>query len=148
MKRTIDLTELDALVGQELFVSDWMVLDQARINDFAATTGDHQWVHVDVERANREIGGAIAHGFLTLSMIPLLIESSMELTGVTSGLNLGADKLRFINPVVAGDRIRATYTLLEAEQRDHGKRLRAKIVVEIEGKEKPALVVELLSSFK
>jgi acyl dehydratase len=142
--RKVSLDEVSGLVGQDVGVSDWVEVDQGRVNGFAEVTGDHQWIHVDVERATREIGGPIAHGFLTLSLIPYLSEGLLEVTGVSRGINYGADKIRFITPVRVGKRIRARQKLLGAEPKAGGLQLRNEFTIEIEGEDKPACVAEML----
>ena len=92
--REVAYADLPGLIGEEMGVSDWVVVDQNRVNLFADATGDHQWIHIDVERANREMGGPIAHGYLTLSLIPFLGAGIMRVTGVTRGINYGSDKVR------------------------------------------------------
>ena len=133
---------------RELGVSEWVALDQDRIDAFAACTGDRQWIHVDVERARREspFGGPIAHGYLTLSLVAAMV---MELgaipTDAVTGLNYGLDKVRFIAPVKAGSRVRARAKLRAAEpQGDARMLLRLDCTLEIEGETKPALIAELL----
>jgi acyl dehydratase len=136
-------------VGQEIGVSDWVTIDQERINQFADCTGDHQWIHVDVERAKREspFGATIAHGYLTLSLLPMLQFSIGGIpSGVKQALNYGMDKLRFIAPVKAGARIRDHATLIAAEDKGGGRMLTTtRHTVEIEGEEKPALVADTLA---
>jgi acyl dehydratase len=143
------LATIKEFVGRELGVSEWITVDQARIDEFAACTGDHQWIHVDVERARREspFGTTIAHGYLTLSLLPAMQFSVGTLPGgVKAGLNYGADKVRFINPVKAGARIRDRITLVAAEDRGNGRVLvTSRHTVEIEGEEKPALVADTLA---
>jgi acyl dehydratase len=143
------LATITEFVGRELGVSDWITVDQERINQFADCTGDHQWIHVDVERARREspFGTTIAHGYLTLSLLPAMQFSVGTLpSGVKAGLNYGADKVRFINPVKAGARIRDRITLMGAEDRGNGRVLvTSRHTVEIEGEEKPALVADTLA---
>jgi len=108
----VDFKDLPGLVGQEVGVSDWLLVDQDRVNKFADATGDHQWIHVDVERATREIGGPIAHGYLTLSLIPFLGQGMLPVKGVTRGINYGSDKVRFTNMV------RADQLLAQAHEAD------------------------------
>ena len=131
------LATIGDFVGKELGVSDWITVDQQRINEFAACTGDHQWIHVDVERAEREspFGTTIAHGYLTLSLLPVMQMSVGTLSqGVTAALNYGADRVRFITPVKAGARIRDHITLIAAEEKGGGRvLLTARHTVEIEG---------------
>jgi acyl dehydratase len=143
----IDLAELPTFVGQELGVSDWLAVDQARIDRFAEVTGDRQWIHVDVERARREIGGPIAHGLLTLSLLPAMTASAIEFRGVTRGLNYGFDKVRFLSPVPAGARIRSRHLLKAVEPKAGGVCVTQTCTVEIEGADKPALVCDWLGVF-
>ena len=135
-------------IGRELGASGWIVVDQDRIDAFAACTGDLQWIHVDVARAKREspFGGPIAHGYLTLSLVAAMVmELGVIPPDAATGLNYGLDKVRFIAPVKAGARVRARATLLSAEpQRDGGGVLKLGCTLEIEGEAKPALVAELL----
>jgi acyl dehydratase len=140
--------ELRAVVGQELGVSDWMEITQARINTFAEATGDHQWIHVDVERAKSEspFGGPIAHGYLTLSLVAAMVmELGVIPPDAATGLNYGLDKVRFIAPVKAGARVRTRANLLAAEPQSGGRMLlKLQCTLEIEGEAKPALVAEVL----
>ena len=135
-------------VGRELGASDWVTVDQERINQFAACTGDHQWIHVDVERARHEspFGGPIAHGYLSLSLVAAMVmEVGVIPPDAATGLNYGLDKVRFIAPVKAGARVRARVSLASAEPQS-GERLLLKLqcTLEIEGEAKPALVAEVL----
>lgn len=136
-------------VGRELGVSDWHLIDQERIDAFAKCTGDHQWIHVDVERAKREgpFGGTIAHGYLTLAMLaPMQLEIGVIPEDAGQAINFGMDKLRFLAPVKAGSRIRMRVTLLSVEDRGKGRLLlRTQNTFEIEGEEKPALNAESLA---
>jgi acyl dehydratase len=143
----IGLGGLATWVGQELGVSDWLLVDQARIDRFAEVTGDHQWIHVDVERAEREIGGTIAHGLLTLSLLPVLTASVLDIQGVARGLNYGFDKVRFISPVPAGSRIRSRHVLKAVEPKSGGVAVTQTCTVEIGGAEKPALVCDWVGVF-
>lgn len=136
-------------VGRELGVSNWVVVDQSRINAFAECTGDRQWIHVDEERAKREspFGGTIAHGYLTLSLLGgLSIELGIVPKDAAAGLNYGLDKVRFMTPVKAGARVRSRVTLLSAEKKDGG-RILIKVMneLQIDGEDKPALVAETLA---
>lgn len=139
----IKYKDLPTLVGQEIGVSDWILIDQDRVNRFADATGDFQWIHVDVERAKRERGGTVAHGYLTLSLVPGLIENLLTYEDLSFNLNTGADRLRFTAPVMVGKRVRARQTLKALEPRGDGLQLTAEIKVEIEGEDKPALVMEM-----
>jgi acyl dehydratase len=134
--------------GRELGASEWVTLDQDRIDAFAACTGDRQWIHVDVERARREspFGAPIAHGYLTLSLVAAMItELGVIPPGATTGLNYGLDKVRFITPVKAGSRVRARAKLRAAEPQGNARvLLRLDCMLDIEGEAKPALVAELL----
>lgn len=136
-------------VGRELGVSDWVVVDQARIDAFATCTGDHQWIHVDAERARREspFGGTIAHGYLTLSLLASLgMEVGLVPPDAAAGLNYGLDKVRFLAPVKAGARVRNRVTLVSVDDKGDGRVL-AKMAntLEIEGEDKPALLAESLA---
>src|SRR5580658_6229250 len=140
------LEELRSLVGQEAGVSDWLPVTQEMINQFADVTGDHQWIHVDVERARREsqFGTTIAHGFLTVSLLPGLSQQSVEVRGdFKMRVNYGFNRLRFVSPVPAGSRIRAHFS----PQKVTGNEVTWQVTVEVEGREKPALVAEWLGRF-
>jgi acyl dehydratase len=141
----VDFKDLPGLVGQETGVSDWVEITQDRVNRFADATGDHQWIHVDVERANREMGGPIAHGYLTLSLIPWLSGGMLPVRGVTRGINYGSDKVRFINMVRVGKRVRLRQKLIGVEQKAGGVQLKNECTIEIEGESKPALVAETMT---
>jgi acyl dehydratase len=137
-----------AFAGRELGASQWVVVDQARIDQFADCTGDRQWIHVDVARATREgpFGGPIAHGYLTLSLVAaMLMEIGIIPPDASTGLNYGLDKVRFLNPVRAGARVRARVTLISAQPQDGGRvLLRLDCKLEIEGEAKPAVIAEVL----
>ncbi|HLA64213.1 MAG TPA: MaoC family dehydratase [Rhodothermales bacterium] len=142
------LDTLADFVGKELGVSGWHVVEQARIDAFADVTGDHQWIHVDVERAAREspYGGPIAHGYLTLSLLPALrAEVGVVPEGVAQTINYGLDRVRFLTPVRAGARVRARITLVSAEPKGTGVLVKTLNTVEIEGEDKPALLAETLA---
>ena len=140
---------LGDFVGRELGVSDWVVVDQARIDAFAACTGDRQWIHVDVERAEREspFGGTIAHGYLSLSLLAsLAIEIGIVPKDASAGLNYGLDKVRFMTPVKAGARVRSRVTLASVENKGGGRILiNTTNTLEIEGEDKPALIAQTLA---
>jgi len=133
-------------IGRELGPSDWITVDQAMIDRFADATGDHQWIHVDVERARREMPGGktIAHGYLTLSLIPRMAATLLEVTRRSRGINYGSNKIRFISPVPAGSRIRLRQRILNAEEVANGVRVTSEMTVDVEGQERPALVAELI----
>jgi acyl dehydratase len=135
---------MESLVGQEVGVSDWFAIDQDRVNQFADATGDHQWIHVDVDRATREIGGPIVHGYLTLSLLPMLGWQILRVTGTSRSINYGSDKVRFTNMVPVGSRVRLRQTCLDVTEKSGGKQMRMEATMEIEGEERPALVAETL----
>lgn len=143
--REVAFDQLSSLVGHEIGVSDWVTIDQVRVNQFAEATGDHQWIHIDVERATREMGGPIAHGYLTLSLIPMLGGQILKVTGVGRGINYGSDKVRFTNMVRVGKRVRMRQKLLACEAKAGGVQLRNECTIEIEGEDRPACVAETLS---
>ena len=135
-------------VGHELGVSEWIAIDQDRINSFAETTGDHQWIHVDVERARSEspYGTTIAHGFLTLSLIPALSKDNYRVDNAKMGINYGLNKVRFLAPVPAGSRIRVRSELVDAKKvNEMTVDLTVRHTVELEGSDKPAAVAELIA---
>lgn len=143
------LATIEEFIGRELGVSDWVVVDQARIDAFARCTGDLQWIHVDTERAKREspFGSTIAHGYLTLSLLaPLAMEIGLIPEGASAGLNYGLDKVRFMTPVKAGARVRNRVTLVSVEKKGGGRViLKTMNELQIEGEEKPALVADTLA---
>ena len=143
------IATISQYVGQELGVSEWVTITQERINDFADFTGDHQWIHVDVERARREspYGSTIAHGFLTLSLAASWqYEIGIVPAGVSEALNYGLDKVRFLAPVKSGSRVRDRVVLLAAEPQSKGRiLLKFRNTIEIEGEAKPALIADALS---
>lgn len=138
------LEELGAKVGQEVVVSDWIEVTQERINQFADATGDHQWIHVDVERARREspFGTTIAHGFLTLSLLSHFLNESLEFGNSKMGVNYGCNRLRFTAPVKAGSRLRARFKLKEFQRIEGGVQMVWDVAMECEGQQKPVLVAE------
>ncbi|MBS1812990.1 MAG: MaoC family dehydratase [Acidobacteria bacterium] len=142
-----NLTHLRALVGKEIGVSDWFEITQERINQFADATLDHQWIHINEERAKTEspFGTTIAHGFLTLSLLPHLIQQTIKYkTPPKMGVNYGLNRLRFTSPVPAGSNIRARVTLQSIEEISGGVQVTWNVMVEREGAEKPCLVAEWL----
>jgi len=143
--KTVAYAELEAIVGTEIGVSDWLVIDQARVNAFADATGDHQWIHVDVPRATKGLGAPIAHGFLSLSLLPMLSAQILRITGTSRGINYGSDKVRFTNMVPVGSKVRLRQKCLSVEQKSGGKQLRMQSTLEIEGQDRPAFVGEMLS---
>lgn len=140
-------SELSSLIGQEVGVSRWFEIDQARIDAFADVTEDHQFIHVDPEAARQTpFGGTIAHGFLTLSLASAMSYDAVKpLDGVAMGVNYGFDKLRFLAPVPAGSRVRGRFKLLSAEDKGGGRWLiKHELTIEIDGADKPALIAEWL----
>jgi acyl dehydratase len=144
MGAPVTFQDLPGLIGQEVGVSDWFEITQDRVNQFADATNDHQWIHTDVERANKEMGGTIAHGFLTTSLIPFLSRGLLGITGVTRVLNYGSDKVRFINQVKVGAKVRLRQKLLSAEPKSGGMLVKSECTVEIEGEAKPAAIMEYM----
>jgi len=136
-------------IGKPLGASDWLEIDQKRIDLFADATGDHQWIHVDPQRAkDGPFGSTIAHGYLTLSLVNLFLPQILEVRGVSMGVNYGADKLRFPAPVRVGSRVRGRGELVEAEEVKGGAiQAKVRVTVEIEGGERPACVVDTISRF-
>ena len=137
--------EMKSLVGQELGVSKWIEVSQAMIDKFADATGDHQWIHVDVARAKTDMpdGKTIAHGYLTLSLVPRIIHDIYKVEGVHHGLNYGSNRVRFTAPVPSGSRVRGRYVLNEVEDvKNNGLRVTGQTTIEIEGQDRPACIVE------
>ncbi len=140
--------ELAGAVGADLGESDWLEVTQERVDLFAEATGDHQWIHVDPERAAAgPFGGTIAHGYLTLSLVNHFLPQLVEVHGISMGVNYGTEKVRFPAPVPVGSRIRGRGVLAAADEVAGGVQARITVTVEIEGQEKPACVVETLSRF-
>ncbi|MCH2346497.1 MAG: MaoC family dehydratase [Pseudomonadales bacterium] len=147
MALTLSVDQLNDYIGEEVGISEWLLVDQERINQFAEATGDHQYIHVDSERAAQTpFGTTIAHGFLTMSLVVLMgYEGSTKLKNSVMGINYGFDKLRFINPVKVNSKIRGRFRLISAEEKNTNQwLLKHNITVEIAGEEKPALVAEWL----
>ena len=146
MKHYAKLDDLRALVGQEIGTSEWISVDQPRIDQFAQATGDHQWIHVDPARAAAgPFGAPIAHGFLTLSLLPLMGETAFDIADVRMGVNYGLNRVRFANPVRVGSRVRGHFKLQAWEPLDGGAQLVTEVSVELEGSAKPACVAESVS---
>jgi len=134
-------------LGEQLGPSEWLTVTQEMIDKFAEATGDHQWIHVDVERARREMPGGktIAHGYLTLSLLPRLAPTLMKITDRRRGINYGSNKVRFISPVPAGARVRLRQRLVNAEEtKDGGVRITSEMTMEVEGGDRPAMVAETI----
>ncbi|MEZ5653822.1 MAG: MaoC family dehydratase [Burkholderiaceae bacterium] len=147
MRRFEKLTDLETMVGNELGRGEWLTVDQKMIDLFADATGDHQWIHVDPKRAAEgPFGATIAHGFLTLSLLPKLVASTFEVGDTRMGVNYGLNRVRFPSPVPANSRLRAAVTLLAFEPLPgNGAQLTLEVVIEREGGEKPACVAESVS---
>lgn len=144
-----NLQELTSAVGRHLGYSDWLEIDQERIDKFADATGDHQWIHVDPERARKgPFGRCIAHGYLTQSLVSYFLPQILRVEGISMGVNYGADRLRFPAPVPVGSRIRAGAELLEAApQKDGSVQAKFRVTVEIEGSEKPGCVIDMIARY-
>ena len=149
MSNTLQVADLASRVGEELGVSDWITIDQPRIDEFAHCTGDHQWIHVDVDRASREspFGGTVAHGYLTLALLaPTTFEIVMANVQVRQAVNYGLEKVRFLAPLRAGKRVRNHIKIVAVEDKREGRFLvTTENTVEIEGEDKPALVAVALA---
>jgi len=145
--KTIKYADIAKHVGEEIGVSEWVKIDQDRVNKFADATGDHQWIHIDVERAKRELPtkGTIAHGYLTLSLIPMLSSQILRIDGVSRGINYGSNKVRFTNMVPTGARVRARQKLMSAEPKGGGLQMTNEVAIEIEGQDRPACIAETIS---
>ena len=143
------LDDAKALIGEEVGLSDWAVIDQNRIDQFAEATADHQWIHVDTERAARELpdGKTIAHGYLTLALIPALTGNFVEVRNMTRAINFGLNKVRFYTPLQVGARVRARATVLQARRRAGALLLTSEVRIEIENERKPACVAETLGMY-
>ena len=143
------IEDAKALEGVEVGVSDWVVVDQHRIDQFAEATSDYQWIHVDTERAAREMpdGKTIAHGYLTLALIPALTNDFVEVKKLERAINFGVNKVRFYTPVPVGSRVRARATVLTARRRGGALLLTSEVRIEVEGERKPACVAETLGMY-
>ena len=148
MKTYQNLSELEPLVGATVGISDWLHVDQARIDHFAAVTGDDQWIHVDpVRAAGGMYGSTVAHGFLTLSLLPLFSRSSHKVGGVRMSVNYGLNRVRFPAPVPVGSRLRAHYKLLSFDPIEGGVQVVTEVTVEREGHAKPVCVAESVGRY-
>jgi acyl dehydratase len=147
MRIIASIEDLKSLIGQEVAVTDWFSITQERVNLFAEATGDRQWIHIDVERSRKEspYGGTIAHGFLTLSLLPMLMESAVSIPSAKMGVNYGLNKVRFPAPVPVGSRVRGRMTLQEVEDIEGGAQVTWKVTMEREGGDKPVCVAESIS---
>ena len=146
MKHYPHLADMAALVGQDIGTSDWLTIEQSRIDQFAQATGDHQWIHVDPARAaGGPFGATVAHGYLTLSLLPALFESAFAIDDVHMGVNYGLNRVRFMSPVRVGSRVRGRFVLQSYEAIEGGAQLTVQATVELEGSAKPACVAETVS---
>ena len=147
MKTRLSLATISDWLGREVGPSDWVTVTQERINQFADATGDHQWIHIDAERAAKEspFGTTIAHGYLTLSLVPLFKDQCMEYVDVKMGVNYGTNRVRLMAPVKVDSRVRARFKLLETEEIKGGVQMVWETTIEIEGHAKPACVAEIVT---
>jgi acyl dehydratase len=145
--RFAGIDDAKSKIGQEIGVSEWMLIDQARVNGFAEVTGDHQWIHVDVERAKREspFGGPIAHGYLTVSLLAKFAGECIAVDGIKLAVNYGLNRVRFASPVKVGSRVRARFILAAVDDIAGGAQMTWQATVEIDGGEKPACIAEMLT---
>lgn len=143
------IDDAKSLEGEEVGLSDWVVIDQYRIDQFAEATGDYQWIHVDTERAAREMpnGKTIAHGYLTLALIPALTGDFVKVENLARAINFGVNKVRFYSPVYAGARVRARAKVLQARRRAGALLLTSEVRIEVDGERKPACVAETLGMY-
>ena len=149
MHTITSIEDAKALEGLEVGVSDWIVIDQHRIDQFAEATNDHQWIHIDTERAAREMPGGktIAHGYMTLALIPALTGGFVEVRNLERAINYGLNKVRFYAPVPVGSKMRGRATVLQARRRAGALLLTSEVRLEVEGERKPACVAETLGMF-
>lgn len=150
MSEFVPVEKFKGMIGEDNGTSEWVVIGQDKINQFAECTGDHQWIHVDIEKAKQgPFGGPIAHGFLTLSLIPVFSASGKYFPeGLTMAVNYGLNKVRFINPVPAGSKVRSKQVISNIEEKSGGRLLMTVThTIEIEGQEKPACIADMLSLF-
>lgn len=144
------IAELEAAMGVELGPTPWFTIDQSRIDGFADDTEDHQWIHVDTQRAATEspFGGTVAHGFLTLSLVPFFVNQLRRVEGTTMGVNYGLDKVRFPSPVVAGSRVRARTQMVKLDRiTGTAVQMTTRATIEVEGSDKPACVADLVARY-
>jgi acyl dehydratase len=140
--------ELSNLVGTESVGEEWLTIDQGRIDAFAGATGDFQWIHVEPERAaSGPFGATIAHGYLTLSLLPMLTEGLLEVGGVRMAVNYGLDKVRFLQPVLVGSRVRARSEVMSVVESSQGYRVGLQVTIELEGSARPALIADTIVLF-
>ncbi len=149
MRIITSIDDAKALVGEEVGLSDWVVIDQHRIDQFAEATADHQWIHVDTERAVREMpdGKTIAHGYLTLALIPAFTGDFVHVENLARAINFGLNKVRFYAPVPVGSRLRGRAVVLKAQQRAGALLLTSEVRLEVEGQRKPACIAETLGMY-
>ena len=149
MRIITSIDDAKALVGEEVGLSDWVVIDQHRIDQFAEATADHQWIHVDTERATREMpdGKTIAHGYLTLALIPAFTGDFVHVENLARAINFGLNKVRFYAPVPVGSRLRGRAVVLKAQKRAGALILTSQVRLEVEGQRKPACVAETLGMY-
>lgn len=147
--KTVTYDELESLAGQETGISEWVEITQEKINKFAEATGDYQWIHVDTERAARELPtrGTIAHGFLTLSLIPMLSGQILRIQNISRVINYGCNKVRFTSMVPTGSRVRGRQVIRSVEPKAGGKQMIGEFTIEIEGQDKPACIAETVTIF-
>ena len=145
MTTTLSIAEIETATERDLGASDWHTVEQSHIDQFADATGDHQWIHVDPEMAKQgPFGTTVAHGYLSLSLLPMLMSQVMSVSDARMGLNYGTDKIRFTAPVPTGSRVRLKAKLLEGRRKGEGVLYKVAVEIEIEGQDKPALVGEVL----
>jgi len=147
MRNIASLEELRSLVGQEVAITDWFAVTQERVNQFAEATGDHQWIHIDVERSRKEspYGTTIAHGFLTLSLLPMIMQSAVTMPASKLSVNYGLNKVRFPAPVPVGSRLRGRLFLKDVEDIEGGVQVSWIVTIEREGGDKPVCVAESIA---
>ena len=147
MREIASVEELKSLIGQEVAVTDWFNITQERINLFADATGDHQWIHLDAERCKKEspYGTTIAHGFLTLSLLPLIMQSAVSMPDSKLSVNYGLNKVRFPSPVPVGSKLRGRMMLQDVEDIEGGVQITWKVTIEREGSDKPVCIAESIA---